>query len=250
MLHQLFTLPFNVNHASSKKNTSTVSRSPLSINSWNYCNNCLLLFSIQEDTNMILHQYNFKNFVVLWAEYFDAPMSTVKWCKNFLWIFLFEHHYQPISCNLKPKNHTFSSWPTKSLLFKILPLFCTPFFYTAHFFSKTLVTLLRLHMWIKHILPDIQGVKLHCNTRQQCYKNIGFLQYSTWVTGSQRPPIPMLAVSTLSLNTEHCASKLWSSYSLSNPRHHTNNLKFYICYCKSSVFPNFCIHFFFQITHH
>jgi len=45
---------------------------------------------------MILLQYSFKSFVVLSAEYFNAPLSTVNWCKNCLWIFLFEHHYQPI----------------------------------------------------------------------------------------------------------------------------------------------------------
>jgi hypothetical protein len=88
-------------------------------------------------------------------------------------------------------------------------------------------------MWIKHIWPNIQGTNLQCNTRWQCYKNTGFLQYSFWVTGYQRPPTLMLAVSTLSLKTEHCTSELWPSYSLSNPRHHTNNLKFYTCDCQS-----------------
>jgi hypothetical protein len=114
------------------------------------------------------------------------------------------------------------------------------FHYSAHhssiqhiFFSITSLTLLQLHTWIKHIWPYIQGVNLNCNTRQQCYKNTGFLQYIFWVTGSQRPPIPMFTMFTLSLNTELCTCELWSSYSLSNPRHHTNNLKFYTCYCLS-----------------
>jgi hypothetical protein len=57
MLHQLFVFPFNVNHASSKKNTSTVSRNPLSTNSWNYCNNCLLLFSICDKAVLQIRSY-------------------------------------------------------------------------------------------------------------------------------------------------------------------------------------------------
>jgi len=38
-------------------------------------------------TNMILHRYSFKSFVVLSAEYFNAPLSTVNWYKIFYGFF-------------------------------------------------------------------------------------------------------------------------------------------------------------------
>ena len=221
MLHQLFALPFNLNHASSKKNTSTVSRNPSSTNSWNYCNNCLLLFSIWE-----------KGVLQIWF-YISTVVKALLFCELSI---MMSHCQQSIGAKISSGFFYLSTITSQfSVTWNLKITYFLPvqqkachskfFHYSVHhsstqniFFIKNLVTLLRLHMWIKHIWPNMQGANLHCNTRQQCYKNTGFLQYSFWVTGSQRPPIPMLAVSTLSLDTEHCTSELWSSYSLLNLR--------------------------------
>ena len=171
MLHQLFAIPFNVNHASFKKNTSTVSRNPSSTNSWNYCNNCLLLFNIRE-----------KGVLQIWF-YISRVLKAFLFCELSI---LMPHCQQSIGGKifyglyyLSTITSQFSvTWNLKITYF--LPVqqkACHSkfFHYSVHillystFFSITLVTLLRLHMWIKHIWPNTQGVNVHCNPRQQCY---------------------------------------------------------------------------------
>ena len=167
---------------------------------------------------MILHEYSFKSFVVLRAEYFDAPLSTAKWCKDFLWLFFYLSTItSQFSVTWNPAITYFLPVQQKSLSFKIFPLFYTPFFYTEHFFffqtygNTTKITHVNKSYMAKHTEGWIYTV-----TQENSAIRIQVFFCST-VSDLQAPKDPskkMLWVSTLSWNTVHCISEWWSLYSL------------------------------------